>query len=242
MALIGRQWTHHVFEAVIEVILDKGFLGLLDCFLHGLQLLCNIQTFTTFNHHFDGAVQMPAGPAKPLDDGRMGGMCVWLFHCKQYPLGEVTISPLNSQPQQTSMTPIQPSSMRPSRPALGMRWLVLVVILFGTLISSVGSMNSHGLAALVAGFHDAPSMESTSHEHERDHDHSHEVEDDELEMMGHVAPPDHPHHGADHSHDKAHALPAAWETTSPLLPVWIGVVRPWAELVQVSRLERPPMG
>ena len=40
MALIGRQWTHHVFKAVIEVILDKGFFGLLDCFLHGLQLLC----------------------------------------------------------------------------------------------------------------------------------------------------------------------------------------------------------
>ena len=164
-----------------------------------------------------------------------------LFHCNLYPLGEVTISPLNSRPQQTFMIPNQPSSMRPYRPALSMRWLVLVVILFGTLISSVGSMNSHGLAALVVGFHGAPSSGSTSHELERDHGHSHEVEDDDLEMMGHVAPPDHPHHGADHSHDKAHALPTAWETTSPQLPIWIGVVRPWAELVQGSRLERPPM-
>jgi len=41
-------------------------------------------------------------------------------------------------------------STRPDRAALGMRLLVLLVILFGTVISSVGSMNSHGIAAIAS--------------------------------------------------------------------------------------------
>ena len=52
------------------------------------------------------------------------------------------------------MTPRQTRSARPDRAALGMRWLVLLVILFGTLLSSVGGMSSHGIAAIAAAASD----------------------------------------------------------------------------------------
>jgi hypothetical protein len=128
-------------------------------------------------------------------------------------------------------------STRPDRAALGMRWLVLVVILFGTLISSVGGMNSHGIAAIAAVAHAAPATADTAHEH----GHAHEEDASPATLM-HGTTADHPHHGADHSHDKAHALPDAWGPAAPLLPVWFGHVRPWTESAQASRLERPPMG
>lgn len=126
-----------------------------------------------------------------------------------------------------------------------MGWLVLVVILFGTILSSIGGTSSHGLAAFQAALHVTPASLDTSHEH--GHEHAHEDEDeDEDEGIGRVtqsAGADHPHHhGADHSHDKAHALPIAWLSAAPLLPVWFGHVRPWIEMIQAFRLERPPMG
>lgn len=117
--------------------------------------------------------------------------------------------------------------------ALGMRWLVLVVIMFGTIISSIGSTSSHGLAAISATLHAAPSSPGESHEHVH--------EDEDIAMVNQGADTDHPHHGADHSHDKAHALPVAWGSASPQLPSWRVVVRPWIEMIQASRLERPPM-
>lgn len=123
-------------------------------------------------------------------------------------------------------------ALRPNRAALGMRWLVLLVILLGTIISSIGSTNSHGIAAAL---HVSPTSLDTSHEH------AHEDGDSGLEML-HGAAADHPHHGADHSHDKAHALPVIWSSAAPQLPGWFGIVWPWIEMVQTSRLERPPMG
>ncbi len=121
-----------------------------------------------------------------------------------------------------------------------MRWLVLLVILMGTFVSSVGGMNSHGIAAIAAAAHATPELQGNSHDHT--HGHSHEDGDSEWAVASHVAGGDHPHHGADHSHDKAHALPITWEVAAPQLPVWIGQVRLLREMVQVSRLERPPMG
>lgn len=53
---------------------------------------------------------------------------------------------------------------------------------------------------------------------------------------------DHPHHETDHSHDNSHALPMQWASAATLLPSWQSQVRPWIEMVQASRLERPPMG
>ncbi|WP_341904063.1 hypothetical protein [Polaromonas sp. YR568] len=123
----------------------------------------------------------------------------------------------------------------PTRAALGVRWLVLMVILFGALVSSVGNTNSHGIAALSAAH-------EHSHSHEDAHGSADEASDAGWTIAGPAAPLDHPHHGADHSHDKAHASPLAWPSATPQLPVWFGVVRPWIDMVQASRLERPPMG
>jgi hypothetical protein len=127
-------------------------------------------------------------------------------------------------------------SLRPNRAALGARWLVMVVILFGALVSSIGSTSSHGLAAIAAVLHVAPSSSNESHGH------THEDLGGELAVANESASADHHHHGADHSHDKAHALPAAWHSAAPQLPGWLGHVRPWIEMVQASRLDRPPMG
>lgn len=127
-------------------------------------------------------------------------------------------------------------ALRPDRATLGVRWLVLAVILFGTILSSIGGTHSHGLAALEATLHVAPSSSDGSHGH------THEDLGGDLTMVDESAAADHPHHGADHSHDKAHALPAAWSSSAPQLPGWRGIVRPWIEMVRASRLERPPMG
>lgn len=127
-------------------------------------------------------------------------------------------------------------ALRPNGAVLGMRWLVLMVILFGTVLSSVGGTNSHGLADLAAKLCVAPFSCDGSHEQ------AHEHEASELTTAHHGADADHPHHGADHSHDKAHALPVAWSSPAPQLHDWVGRVRPWIEMVQASRRDRPPMG
>lgn len=134
------------------------------------------------------------------------------------------------------MTLLVSCSLRPNGAALGVRWLVLVVILFGTIISSIGSTGSHGLAVISAMFHVAPSSSAESHGH------VHEDRGGKLTLVNQSAGADHPHHGADHSHDNAHALPVTWGSVPPQLPGKGGLVRPWIETVQASRLERPPMG
>ena len=125
-----------------------------------------------------------------------------------------------------------------------MRWLVLFVILMGTFISSVGGMNSHGIAAIASVSHVTAVATDTAHDHAHRHVHSHAQEGGGTEwvMESLGASADHPHHGADHSHDKAHALPVTWHMAAPLLPEWIGQTRLWIEMVEASRLERPPMG
>jgi hypothetical protein len=116
------------------------------------------------------------------------------------------------------------------------RWLVLVVILIGTFISSVGGTNSHGIAAIAATIHAvATSSDKFS-------DHAHEADVDGPTMPSHGTAGDHPHHGADHSHEKAHAPPVAWNSAARHLPEWFAVVPSWTEMVRASRLERPPMG
>ena len=138
--------------------------------------------------------------------------------------------------QQHFMTLRASFSLRPNRAALGVRWLVLVVILFGTILSALGGTSSHGLAAIAATSHTAPSSL------EKPHGHVHEEQGGELAMVEKSASADHPHHEADHSHDKAHALSVAWDSAVPQPPSWWLLVRPWIEMVEASRLERPPMG
>ena len=129
-------------------------------------------------------------------------------------------------------------ALRPHGAAAGVRWLVLLVIMFGTFLSSVGGTNSHGLAALATARHIA--LFSTDDLHQHVHDPVHE--DEGTGAANQSAGADHPHHGTDHSHDKAHVLPARWNSAVPPLAGWFGLVRPWVESVQASRLERPPMG
>lgn len=128
------------------------------------------------------------------------------------------------------------SFLRPTGAALGMRWLVVVVIMFGTMISSMGGTNSHGLAAIAAALHATPSSP------DEPNGHVHEDRGGELAMVDMSAGADHPHHGEDHSHDNAHALPGALSSAAPQLPGWRVLVRPWIQMVEASRLERPPMG
>ncbi len=120
-----------------------------------------------------------------------------------------------------------------------MLWLLLWVILFGTVVSSVGSMYSHGIAAIAAVSHVSAASSDTEHGHA--HSHGREDGDGERVEVSHGASTDHSHHGADHSHDKVHALPITWSVAAPQLPVWIGQAMLRIEMVGASRLERPPM-
>ena len=97
-----------------------------------------------------------------------------------------------------------------------MQWLVFMVILFGTILPSVGGMKSHGLAAVKATHHVALFTSNGSHEP------GHEEADSELEILNQPAANDQAHPTADHSHDKAHTLPAAWSPSTPQLPSWLG--------------------
>jgi hypothetical protein len=128
-----------------------------------------------------------------------------------------------------------PSTSQPSRVALGMRWMVLIVIVVGTIISSIGLTSSHGLAAISVGH---TSAQLTADE---PHGHSHDDQGDEIAQVEGLLGGDHAHHAVDHSHDKAHALPAGWHAASTQAPAWCRQARPWVEMVQASRLERPPM-
>ncbi|MBT9466670.1 hypothetical protein [Hydrogenophaga sp.] len=114
----------------------------------------------------------------------------------------------------------------PTRLTLGFRWLVLLALIVGTVMASMGSVTSHGLAALAA-------MHQDAHSHEEDTGTSH--------PSGTNTTADHAHHSADHSHDKAHALPHAWACVAAHPPSWLSAPRPWIERVQTFRLDRPPM-
>lgn len=159
-----------------------------------------------------------------------------LFHGLLHPLREVTIIPPLPQHSIRPMTQHPSYALCPDGSALGMRWLVMVVILFGTIISAVGGTNSHGLASM------ATALQVTRLSSDESHEHLHVNSGGESAMVSQSAETDLPHHGADHSHDKAHALPVAWSSAAPQLPGWRGLIRPWIEMVQASRLERPPIG
>lgn len=132
------------------------------------------------------------------------------------------------------MTPRPSYSLRPRRAAPGMQWLVLLVFKFGAVVSAMGGIYSHGIAAIMAADQATPTSPS--------HDHARAPDDGEWPNAGRDATVDHPHHGADHSHDKAHDLPAAWIAAVPQLHAWLGRVRPWIGAGPASRLEGPPMG
>jgi len=112
---------------------------------------------------------------------------------------------------------------------LAVRVWVLVILLLGTLVSSMGQARSHGLAEMAA----------VVHTDENGYGHSHEGGD----APGVIADDDagHFHHNnADHSHEKAHALPQTMIVMAGTMPVWCPLAHPLACGRTTSRLDRPP--
>lgn len=134
------------------------------------------------------------------------------------------------------MTPSTHSSERPTLATLGMQWLVLIVIVLGTIVSSIGLTSSHCLAVIAA------SHESVLPSSENSHGHVHADQGIQFVVADDSSSAGHPHHGMDHSHDIAHHLFLAWSAASPQPFSWEKAVRPWTDLGQTYRLDRPPMG
>lgn len=108
-------------------------------------------------------------------------------------------------------------------------WL-LAVVLAGMLLSSVGLVNSHGLAALICAQQGDESAQSHGHSHH-----------DEGDAAVADVPLVHAHHSADHSHDNAQAPSLALASVAPVPPDW-RIFNPTRMKGLVAyRLERPPM-
>jgi hypothetical protein len=131
--------------------------------------------------------------------------------------------------------PAHPSA-QPPLATLSMQWLVLIVITLGMIASSIGLTSSHGVAVIAA------TNESVQPSSEDSHGHGHADQGIEFTVVDERSSGEHPHHGADHSHDTAHHLPLAWGAAMTQLPRWEVMVRPWIEMGQAYRLDRPPMG
>lgn len=65
-----------VLKAMVDVVLDQRFFGLLDGFLHRLQLLGNLQTLLSLFDHDNDAAQVSVGTLEALDKFGMAGMDV----------------------------------------------------------------------------------------------------------------------------------------------------------------------
>jgi hypothetical protein len=124
-----------------------------------------------------------------------------------------------------------PEPRRPCRLLASFHTWILLVFLAGIVASSVGQFKSHGLAAFGAI---QPGIVCCS---DAGRGHAH----DEDEVAAPDEPVGHAHHSDDHSHDRAHALPA-----DLLLDVldpsrWRATVVHWTARLTAYRLERPPM-
>lgn len=147
--------------------------------------------------------------------------------------GQIKFKKLLKQPI-TSMPSSHPyPRQRQTRITLGVCVLILWGMLFGTLASSMGGVMSHGLAEFVATHHPIDEMSVDGHGH------SHDDEDNGPTFSETGA--DHPHHSADHTHDKSHVPSSAMTVAVAMASSWPVTARAWVELVEAFRLERPPM-
>jgi len=71
-------------EAVINVIVDQGFLCLTDGLLDGLQLLRQVQARPLLLDHRNDMTKMPLGTAEPPNDLRVGlvNVAAWFSHAE----------------------------------------------------------------------------------------------------------------------------------------------------------------
>jgi len=124
--------------------------------------------------------------------------------------------------------PVFAHASRPRWLSRGVRMGVLLVILVGTLLSSLGALRTHALAMLDA-------VQHTQAAHDGTHGHSHD--DEPLAAYEGAS---HTHLGSDHSHDKAHDLPAMRVVAVPTIPAWKPRSHNWIDRLVTHRLERPP--
>ncbi|MCM2342252.1 hypothetical protein [Rhodoferax sp.] len=134
----------------------------------------------------------------------------------------------------TSMQSRSPyPSQRHARFTLGVCALILLGMLFGAIVSSMGGVTSHGLAEFAASQHNVDAIAVDAHGHSHD--------DDDARPALLDAGADHPHHSADHSHDKSHVPTTAITVAISMASSRPATARQWVELVEAFRLERPPM-
>jgi len=109
---------------------------------------------------------------------------------------------------------------------------VLALVLAGMLASSIGMVNSHGLAALALAEHGNVLAHGHGHGHS-----DHEGGD------AAVAEPSfaHAHHNADHSHDNTQVPSLVLRSVAPSQPDWRVFTPAKMKGLVTYRLERPPM-
>lgn len=161
----------------------------------------------------------PARPKRP---------CQVIKTVVQIKSAKLSTQGLTSMPSR-SPYPVQ----RRSSSSLGVWALILLGMLFGTMVSSMGGVTSHGLAAFAASQHHVDDLALDAH--------SHSHEEDDVKPASSDAGAEHAHHGADHSHDKSHVPSHAMTVAMSMAASRPATARPWVELVAAFRLERPPM-
>lgn len=70
-ALACGEGFDRVFQAMVYVVLDQRALGLADGFLHGMQLLSDIDAGSTVFDHGNDAAQVTLRTLQPFDDVAM---------------------------------------------------------------------------------------------------------------------------------------------------------------------------
>ncbi len=74
-----RDVIQRVRQAMVDVILNQGALGLANGFFHRMQLLGNIHAGTAILDHGDDAAQVALGAFEPFDDVSVTLMVVMAF-------------------------------------------------------------------------------------------------------------------------------------------------------------------
>lgn len=121
------------------------------------------------------------------------------------------------------MPPISTRRTRQSWLGRGLRVWVVLLLLAGSLLSALGHLNSHGLAAMAVA----------------QHGHAHDDGDGAAAGLDATQAQ---HNNADHSHEKAHALPGRWAVPMPAGAVRRPLAHPLGPDWIAAGPERPPRG
>ena len=72
--------AHGFLKAVVDVVVDKCFLGRIERFFDCMKLLGDIKTASLGLHHFNDGAKMPFGALQPFDNVRVGAVYRQVFH------------------------------------------------------------------------------------------------------------------------------------------------------------------